>query len=57
LSNNIGAVDCLAFLKVNWPKISVIDLSNNTFTKAKIPLEMKVAIIWQMQVGIWSKLI
>jgi hypothetical protein len=55
--SNIGAEGCLYLTKANWPKISVIDLSNNSFTKATIKLETKVVIIWQRQVGIWSKLI
>jgi hypothetical protein len=56
-SNNIGAEGCLAISRANWPQISVIDLSNNTITKAEIKLKMKIAIIWQRQVGICCKLI
>jgi hypothetical protein len=38
LLDSIGAEDCLALSKANWTKISVIELSNNTFKKVTIKL-------------------
>jgi hypothetical protein len=34
--NNIAAKGCLAITKANWTKITLINLSNITFTKAEI---------------------
>jgi hypothetical protein len=34
--NNIGVEECLVLSKANWPRIKMIDLSNNIFTKETI---------------------
>ena len=51
-SSNIKATGCLALIRSNWAKISVIDLSNYVLTKTPIKLEIKGAFICRRPTGI-----